>query len=273
MPDLSEDALRAIASISPKAEALLGSISHALLTIPPSSLGYPSERAASSNYYQSSGSVAITPDEVAMVSRVMQVNGISPENTRVRKTLRDNGEAMFHVLQASVARDDSPRDLGGNMFLERGDHSEQLAKICWHLAKAKEYTSNVKQVSVLSHYIESFESGSLFAFEESQKVWVTDVAARVENSIGTYYRTKPLKLERRYHKRSRKNMSANELHGKRLHRAISRPGGRPGRVGWARRDCGLGRGGPAQEACRQLDYSYPKASVGGRGSQRWQGAL
>jgi dipeptidyl-peptidase-3 len=59
-----------------------------------------------------------------------------------------------------------------------------LSKVCLALTKAKEYAGNSKQSQFLAHYIECFRTGSLEAFQESQKAWVTDVAARVENLIG-----------------------------------------------------------------------------------------
>lgn len=52
------------------------------------------------------------------------------------------------------------------------------------LERAKQYASNSNQLQVLTHYIESFRTGSMIAFQESQKAWVKDVAARVENVIG-----------------------------------------------------------------------------------------
>jgi len=37
---------------------------------------------------------------------------------------------------------------------------------------------------MLSHYINSFRTGSMGAYRESQKSWVTDVAPSVENILG-----------------------------------------------------------------------------------------
>lgn len=153
------------------------------MAVPPFSLGYPSKN-AQSGYYPSDE--PITQDEIAKVSEVMNKKSIGPENTRVRKVIKD-GKPVLQLLQASAetgSLKDGHDELADGMFLVRGDHSEELAKVCSALEKAKEYAGNDKQSQFLTHYIECFRTGSLEAFQESQKVWVTDVSARVENILG-----------------------------------------------------------------------------------------
>lgn len=116
----------------------------------------------------------------------MSKYSIGPENTRIRKLVED-GNPIYQLLQASVETGvfaNTPHELADGIFLVRGDHSEELSKVCTALMKAKEYAGNSKQIQFLEHYIECFRTGSLEAFQESQKIWVTDVSAKVENLIG-----------------------------------------------------------------------------------------
>ncbi|MCJ1470681.1 hypothetical protein MMC07_009328 [Pseudocyphellaria aurata] len=183
VPDVTAEALKKIADISPKTKAGLNKIIDTLLAVPPFSLGYSSKN-TQSGYYPSDE--PITQYDIAKVSEVMNQKTIGPENTRVRKVIKD-GKPIFQLLQASAETGHLKEDhneLADDMFLVQGDHSEELAKVCSALEKAKEYTGNDKQGQFLTHYIECFRTGSLKAFQESQKVWVTDVSARVENILG-----------------------------------------------------------------------------------------
>ncbi|UKZ47253.1 hypothetical protein TrVGV298_001470 [Trichoderma virens] len=183
VPDVTAEALRKIAAISPKTKTGLDKIIGPMLAVPPFSLGYPSKN-AQSGYYPTDE--PITKDEIAKVSEVMNDKSIGPENTRVRKVIKD-GKPVLELLQASV--DTGPLSNGDNELAEgvvlvRGDHSKELAKVCSALEMAKQYAANDKQTDFLTHYVECFRTGSLEAFQESQKIWVTDVSARVENILG-----------------------------------------------------------------------------------------
>lgn len=154
-----------------------------LLAVPPFSLGYPGKN-TQSGYYPTEE--PITRDDIAKVSDIMNKKSIGPENTRVRKVLKD-GKPVLQLLQASAETHlpkNGDNELADGVFLVRGDHSEELAKICSDLEMAKQYAGNDKQTEFLTHYIECFRTGSLEAFQESQKAWVTDVSARVENILG-----------------------------------------------------------------------------------------
>lgn len=150
-----------------------------MFAVPPFGLGYPSENAQSAYY---PGTELISQQEVAKVCKVMQQRSIGPENTCIRKLL-EAGEPTSHLLQAS-ADIGVPQELEDGIFLVKGDHAEELAKVFLALEKAKDYAGNEKQVRFLNDYIKCFRTGSLEAFQESQKTWVTDVSARVENLIG-----------------------------------------------------------------------------------------
>ncbi|KAK4060263.1 uncharacterized protein Triagg1_10813 [Trichoderma aggressivum f. europaeum] len=183
IPDVSAEALGKLAGVSPKTKAGLDKIIDRLLAVPPFSLGYPGKN-AQSGYYPTEE--PITKDDIAKVSDIMNKRLIGPENTRVRKVLK-NGKPVLQVLQASAETHlpkNGDNELADGIFLVRGDHSEELAKICSDLEIAKQYAGNDKQTEFLTQYIECFRTGSLEAFQESQKAWVTDVSARVENILG-----------------------------------------------------------------------------------------
>lgn len=150
------------------------------MAIPPFTLGYPSKLAQSSYYPRE----AIERDSIALVSEHLAAHSIFPENTRVRKT----GEDKFEVLQASIVSTD-PVPLGIpsshiEVKLVRGDHAEELAKVCENLSKAAEHAANDIQRKFLAAYIESFRTGSLDVYRDSQRTWVTDKAPIVENIFG-----------------------------------------------------------------------------------------
>jgi dipeptidyl-peptidase-3 len=52
------------------------------------------------------------------------------------------------------------------------------------LQKASKHAANKRQTEILSHYIKSFQTGSLTAFRESQKCWVKDVSPSIDNILG-----------------------------------------------------------------------------------------
>lgn len=183
VPDLTVEALHKIAAISPKAKDGLEKIIGPLLAVPPFSLGYPSKNAQSA-YYPSTE--LISQQEIAKVSEAMEQHSIGPENTRIRKLFKDS-KPVYQLLQASAetgVSNNTPQELADNIFLVKGDHTTELSKVCLALERAKEYAGNSKQAQFLTHYIECFRTGSLEAFQESQKAWVTDVSARVESLIG-----------------------------------------------------------------------------------------
>ncbi|KAJ5728133.1 dipeptidyl peptidase III [Penicillium malachiteum] len=94
VPDLSADALRKMASISPGPCAALEKIIGPLLETPPFSLGFPG-RNTQSNYYP--GEERITKEDIAAVARVMEKNEIEPENTRLQKITRE-GNTIYKIF-------------------------------------------------------------------------------------------------------------------------------------------------------------------------------
>ncbi|KIW65771.1 hypothetical protein PV04_07998 [Phialophora macrospora] len=110
-PNVTTDCMDRIASVSQRATELWTQIGHRLLSKPPFSLGFPSETTTSAYY---PGLSRITKDEVSMVSRVMELHQVFPENPRLRKTEIDN-TPVYDILQASVETDLEPRLLPNNV--------------------------------------------------------------------------------------------------------------------------------------------------------------
>ena len=70
------------------------------------------------------------------------------------------------------------------MKLVGGDHSTELERVCDELKEASKYAANDLQRQVLDAYVESFQSGSLDTYRDSQRLWVRDKAPRVETIFG-----------------------------------------------------------------------------------------
>jgi dipeptidyl-peptidase-3 len=69
-----------------------------MLSVPPYGLGFPSETAQSAYYM---ADTAITRDDIATISRVLEEHSIFPEDTRIRKvTTLDT--VIYEVPQASI---------------------------------------------------------------------------------------------------------------------------------------------------------------------------
>ncbi|KAI0531914.1 peptidase family M49-domain-containing protein [Xylaria digitata] len=181
VPTVDASVLRRLAARSPRLLELYKVIESSIYAVPPYSLGYPSEVTQSSYYPEGN----ITEQEIGIVSRTLEKNPILPENTRIRKT--ENGD--FEVLIASIESGDSTDTfplLGakGSVRLVRGDHSAELKNICAELSEASKYAANDLQRDFIRAYIESFQTGSLDAYRESQRIWVRDRAPKVENIFG-----------------------------------------------------------------------------------------
>jgi len=159
-------------------EGLYGEMHVSVKATPPFSLGYPSDDTQSSYYLGGN----ISEADITAVSRILEQNTIFPENTRIRK--RDDNTG-FDVLLASVERGDLASlplpDGKGTVRLVGGDYSDDLERVCAELTEASKWAANDRQSDFLKLYIESFETGSLEAYRESQRIWVRDKAPRVEN--------------------------------------------------------------------------------------------
>ena len=95
---MTAETLQRLSSISKKTKESLDKIIGPLLAVPPFNLGYPG-KSAQSGYYP--GTELMSQKEIAHVSEAMIEHSIGPENTRVRKLIKD-GKPTYHLLQASA---------------------------------------------------------------------------------------------------------------------------------------------------------------------------
>ena len=185
MPRVEYQTLEKLASISKPATDLWDKICYSISSVLPHTLGYPSDT-TQSQYYPTVSS-RLSAQDITEVSNALQRVGIWPENTRLRKENPEESH-LITVLQASTEIDARMVETNDNnssrVHLRRGDHHKALTKICSHLNQALEFTSNEAQKSILSKYIESFTTGDLEAYRNSQKLWVQDKYPRVENIFG-----------------------------------------------------------------------------------------
>lgn len=123
-----------------------------------------------------------------MISRFLEEMSIFPENTRIRK-VASSQTPTFEVLQASIEKDTQIHEFRlskstGLVMLVRGDHSEELKLICSALSNASKNAANNTQKLFISQYIDSFKTGSLDVYRDSQRTWIKDKSPRVENIFG-----------------------------------------------------------------------------------------
>ncbi|KAI0007590.1 peptidase family M49-domain-containing protein [Xylariaceae sp. FL0662B] len=181
VPKVNTETLEKLSSKNAKLRSLYDEIKESISSVPPYSLGIPSDTAQSSYYT----GAPISRDEIALVSKFLEENSVFPENTRIQKV----DEKAYNVLQASIDRVDKPQSLTGsdasiNVQLVGGDHGAELVRICDHLVEVAEYASSDTQRKFLGQFIESFRTGSLDTYRDSQRTWISDKAPRVENIFG-----------------------------------------------------------------------------------------
>lgn len=199
IPRCGPRVLDAIASVSPEAKKFLeksqaegGGIYANVEKEPLMHLGFPDHGHMSAYYPDSPG---ITKKEIDFIGEFVAEKKLLPENTRIRKL--DDGN--FDVLIASALRNPPPGGSdagletawtlpapleGKQLEIKFGDHVEEMAKIAFHMKKARLHVANDTQNKMIGEYVKSFGTGSLNAFKESQKYWVKDLGPAVESNIG-----------------------------------------------------------------------------------------
>ncbi|KAG8437876.1 hypothetical protein GDO86_008539 [Hymenochirus boettgeri] len=138
-----------------------------------------------------------TMDDAELAQRFLDSKKISAYNTRLFKTLKDDGRSQYEVRLASVSKEgcgsesnDLSQILGSFEFegheiqVTRGDYSPLLLRVRENLEKAKAFASNDNQRHMLEEYIRSFQEGSIKAHKEGSKYWVQDKGPIVESYIG-----------------------------------------------------------------------------------------
>lgn len=178
------DTLQKLSAASETTRRLLKQLNPSIFTSQPSTLGLPGSN-AQSTYYKTS--VPITREEVTEITDVLVKSGIDPENTRIVRTTTGH-HVTVNVLQGSVEQDPTPKIISDSpdrtIRLVRGDHSEELQRICKFLEKASDHTEDTTKRLYISQICRSFQTGDLQAYKDSQRTWVRDRLTNVETVFG-----------------------------------------------------------------------------------------
>ena len=196
IPRCEEKAFAALAASSPEAESHFKATNGAIFSSNNSGLmhlGFLDDGHVTTYYPDSKG---ITQAEISAVSEWMREQKLLPENTRLRKT----ADGTFELLIASAVTDvpvdggdigkESVFDVksgqlkGSTIKLVYGDYSKEMAIIAAYHKKAAENSANDNQKQMQLAYANSFESGSLEAYKNSQRFWIRDKGPMVESNIG-----------------------------------------------------------------------------------------
>jgi dipeptidyl-peptidase III len=184
VPEVLNEDLNRISSASHACTLLYGKIAEPMTATQPSSLGYPSEVAQSSYYL---GDSRMLPDEIGKVSSLLEKYQIHQENTRIEKVISGD-QKVYRVCQASTKVDGCRElefpDSNDVINVVRGDHFQPLKEICVCLDEALKYTANSRQEEILQKYQESFRSGDIEPYKESQRTWVKDLKPIIETVLG-----------------------------------------------------------------------------------------
>lgn len=170
--------------MSERARALYQEFKSNIFSRPPYNLGFPSDVAQSAYYVHEQ---QISYEVIDSVSKFASQKGVYLENTRLKKRLHGKKPA-FQVLQASIEEDDTPVVLySGDDYeisLQRGDHSVEFKKIYNCLKEAKGNAANSMQHEMISKYMQSFTTGDMEAYRDSQRIWIKDKNPAVETILG-----------------------------------------------------------------------------------------
>lgn len=176
--------LEKISHISAQAKQLYKGFDRTIFRKPPYNLGFPSDFAQSAYYLSDQ---QLNYDELDKISKILGDNGIHPENTRLRNK-SSNDKTMFEVLQASAEEDDKAQILFSSedlqVTLQRGDHAVELKRICRCLDEARKYATSSLQKQTISKLTQSFKTGDMETYRDSQRTWVKDRSPAVETILG-----------------------------------------------------------------------------------------
>ena len=176
---MDQEVVQTLAFKSDQLASLYKKISGPMFAIPPYGLGYTSDTAQTS-YYPCGN---LCEAEIASISKLLELEGIYPENTRISKQAGLNYTVHLASVQSGEPRCFS-LDSERTVQIVAGDHAGELTSMCSELSLAATYAANDIQKDLLSAYVDSFQTGSLDQYRDSLRLWVKDKAPRVENIFG-----------------------------------------------------------------------------------------
>ncbi|KAL4862710.1 hypothetical protein BDV12DRAFT_190221 [Aspergillus spectabilis] len=175
VPGMFEESLTRLASTYPLSQKL-----------PPNNLG-PSVLLTQITYYLGDDCLS---SNISSISRLMEDLSIHSENNRLER-YQGSRVNCYDFLQASVdesivACDNTTKPPINNkrVRLVRGDHREELEKICKCLRRAYKYGSNSAQKQLVQKTMDSFLLGDLELYKGAQRIWMNDKSPAVETVLG-----------------------------------------------------------------------------------------
>ncbi|KAK4237865.1 hypothetical protein C8A03DRAFT_34164 [Achaetomium macrosporum] len=196
LPRCDESVFGSLASTSPEAEKHYKATNGAIFSADKPGLlhlGFTDDGHLTTYYPDSPD---ITKDEIRAVSKWMEDKKLLPENTRLRKTKDGVFELLIASATASIPSkggdigteseyvvDEGPLK-GKTIRLVYGDYAKEMSAIAGFIKKAADNAENETQKKMHLAYAESFDTGSLLAFKDSQRHWIRDQGPMVECNIG-----------------------------------------------------------------------------------------
>lgn len=192
IPRINANRLEAIVKTSSAAHALFKQCRDALYSLDRRDLGFPAEGHMSSYYPDS---LDITKAEIDEVQSVLKENGCMPENTRLRKT--PSGDFELLVASGTARPVEAARDFkqgeygligtatnGKKLRIVYGDHEHEMERIAKYMQQAEKLSANEHQKAMHAAYVDTFRTGSMAAFDRSQREWIKDQGPVIECNIG-----------------------------------------------------------------------------------------
>lgn len=164
------EAIKKLGNASTKAQKLVDLVGEVIVAPLPYSLGFPSDQCQSAYY---PGRERISKEEIKAVDGYLQSKQIQPENTSIHKLI-ESGQTVYEVVQASIEQgsttfESSILDKPAVIRIKKGGYADILTKVNAHLEKACQFTPNDLQRQILQKYMQSFLTGNMDHYRESQK--------------------------------------------------------------------------------------------------------
>lgn len=191
IPEISTEEFSLICSISPAAQQICEAISDRVFSSEPAALGFPGSGGTCGFYPDSPD---IEKFEIEQLQKHLMGNGYLLQNTRLRKTTRENGSVLYQVLVASVndhaptekRRKYDPINYQSNKTIEFkfGDHSHELKQACIWLKRGLSVAPSDVERRYIEKLVNFFESGDIDIDKKACIEWIRNSNPAVEVWIG-----------------------------------------------------------------------------------------
>ncbi|OQV22426.1 Dipeptidyl peptidase 3 [Hypsibius exemplaris] len=134
--------------------------------------------------------------DAEIVKKFLVENEIDAYNSRVFKTVSEQGAVVYEIRHASsstkgavpvgkLKMNGEPVEFRGSKFvLTNGDYAPFMAEMASSLKEAVAVAANDTEKKMLENYIASFETGSLDSHKEGSRYWIRNKKPVVEGYIG-----------------------------------------------------------------------------------------